>query len=78
MDREVERFKARQVARGYAQKYGIDYDETFAPVVRFASIHTLLVFAIQRDMLAHQMDMVTAFINDNVDEEIYMQNKLNN
>ena len=68
----VERFKGRLVAKGYAQKYGIDYDETFSPVVRFSSIRTLLAFAVQNGMLIHQMDVETAFLNGNLDEEIYM------
>jgi len=72
-DGKVERFKGRLVAKGYAQKYGIDYDETFSPVVRFSSIRTLLAFAVQNDMLIHQMDVVTAFLNGTLDEEIYMQ-----
>ena len=57
------------VAKGYAQKYGIDYDETFSPVVRFSSIRTLLAFAVQHNM---QMDVVAAFLNGNLQEDIYM------
>ena len=72
VDGTVERFKARLVAKGYAQKYGIDYDETFSLVVRFSSIQILLAFAVQRDMLIHQMDVVTAFLNGSLEEEIYM------
>ena len=67
---EVERFKARLVAKGYAQKYGVDFEETFSPV---SSIRALIAFAIQHDMLIHQMDVVTAFLNGTLDEEIYMQ-----
>ena len=69
----VERFKGRLVAKGYAQKYGIDYDETFSPVVRFSSIRALLAYAVQNDMLIHQMDVITAFLNGKLEEEIYME-----
>ena len=71
-DGSVERFKGRLVAKGCSQKYGIDYDETFSPVVRFSSIRGLLAFVVQNDMLIHQMDVVTAFLNGRLDEEIYM------
>ena len=71
-DGSVERFKGRLVAKGCSQKYGIDYDETFSPVVRFSSIRGLLAFAVQNDMLIHQMDVVTAFLNGRLDEEIDM------
>ncbi len=72
-DGKVERFKGRLVAKGYDQKHGIDYDETFSPVVRFSSIRALAALAVQNDMLLHQMDVVTTFLNGILDEEIYMQ-----
>ena len=72
-DGTVERFKGRLVAKGYAQEYGIDYEETFAHVARFTSIRTLLAFAVQHEMIIHQMDVVTAFLNGTVDEDIYMK-----
>ena len=61
------------MAKGYAQKYGIDYDEIFSPVVRFSSMRFLIAFAVQHDMLIHQMDVETAFVNGKLGEEIYMQ-----
>ena len=73
VDGRVECFKACLVAKGYAQKYGIDYDEIISPVVRFSSIRLLLAFAVQHDFLIHQMDVETAFLNGKLDEEIYMQ-----
>ena len=52
------------------RKNSIDYEETFSPVIRFSSIRALLTLAVQNDM---QMDVVTAFLNGKLDEEIYMQ-----
>jgi len=72
-DGTVERYKVRLVAKGYTQKYGEDYDETFAPVVRYSSVRTLLLaFAVQEGMVVYQMDVVTTFLNGVLDEEIYM------
>ena len=72
-DGKVDRYKARLVAKGFTQKYGVDYDQTFSPVVRYSSIRALLAFAIQNGLLIHQMDVVTAFLNGRLDEEIYME-----
>jgi hypothetical protein len=70
---EVERYKARLVARSLTQTYGIDYNETFAPVIKFTSIHCILALAALEDMEIHQMDMKTAFFNGELEEEIYME-----
>lgn len=72
-DGSVERYKCRLVAKGYAQLYGADYDETFSPVVRFSSIRTLLSFAVQNNLYVRKMDVVTAFLNGHREEAIYME-----
>jgi transposase InsO family protein len=69
---EVVRHKARLVAKGYSQREGIDYHETFAPVVRYASIRCLMALAVRNKMYIHQMDAVTAFLQGDLNEEIYM------
>jgi len=72
-DRSIERFKGKLVVRGFQQVHGLDYEETFAPVVKFNTFRTLLAFAIQNDLLLHQMDVVTAFLNGIIDQETYME-----
>ena len=69
---EAERYKCRLVAQGYTQAQGIDYHETFAPVARFGSIRTLLAIAAKQKMFVHQMDVHTAFLNEKLDEDIFM------
>jgi hypothetical protein len=70
---EIERYKARLVAKGYSQKEGIDYNETFAPVLKYKSLRILLSLAAIKDMEVKQMDVETAFLNAPIKEEVYME-----
>ena len=67
------RYKARLVVGGHRQKYGIDYNETFSPVVKHNTIRILLALATKNNLEVHQMDFVTAFLNGYVEEEIFMK-----
>ena len=66
------RYKARLVAKGYAQKEGIDYNEVFYPVVKHSSICILLALVAQFNMELVQMDVKTAFLHGDLEEEIYI------
>jgi len=61
------------VIKGYEQRYGIDFKETFAPVVNFRTVKVLLALAATLDLEIHQMDVKTAFLNGELEEEIYME-----
>jgi len=59
------------VAQKYTQKFQIDYDETFCPVVRRESFRTILASAIQENLKLHQVDVTTAILNAELEEEVY-------
>jgi hypothetical protein len=68
----IDKFKASLVAKGFTQKGGEDYFDTYSPVGRMTTIHMLVALATCHDLLIHQMDVKTAFLNGELDEEIYM------
>ena len=70
---QVERYKARLVAQGYSQRPGIDYEETFSPVVRFESVRSVIALAVHGNMKLHQMDVKTAFLNGELHEEVFIR-----
>ena len=72
-DGQVVKFKARLCARGDQQTDGVDYNETFAPTVRYTTLRVLLALACHHDLEVEQFDVVTAFLNADVAEDIYMQ-----
>lgn len=72
-DGSVQRYKARLVAKGCSQTYGVDYTETYSPVVRYTSLRLLIAIAAQRRLNIDQMDAITAYLQGDLDEEIYTQ-----
>ena len=72
-DGEISRYKARLVAQGFSQQEGVDYDDTYAPVAKYSSIRTVLAIANELNLEVHQMDVKTAFLNGDIDTDIYMK-----
>lgn len=70
---ESTRYKARLVARGFSQREGVDYSETFAPVVRPESIRILLSLAVRNDFEIYKFDIKTAFLYGGLKETIFME-----
>ena len=72
VDRPIDKFKARLVIKGYRQTKGLDYFDTYSPMMRRNSIRMLLAIATLRNLKVHQMDVKTIFLNGDLDEENYM------
>ena len=72
-DGTIDKYKARLVIKGYKQQQGLDYSDTDSPVSRITSIRMMLVITSMRNLAVHQMDVKTAFLNGDLEEEIYME-----
>ncbi|KAE8692022.1 hypothetical protein F3Y22_tig00110863pilonHSYRG00024 [Hibiscus syriacus] len=72
-EKEGEKFKARLVAKGFSQQKGVDYDESFSPVVRHTSIRAVLALVVSWDLHLEHMDVKTAFLHGDLEEQIYMR-----
>jgi hypothetical protein len=73
VDGSIEKYKERFVPRGFSQKEGINYEETFAPVAKYTSIRTIIALAAKMKWKMHQMDVKTAFLNGVIEEEVYIE-----
>ena len=69
---EIDKFKARLVACGYSQKFGCDYSESYAPVPSIGIVRYWLAFGNAENYVIHHMDVATAFLNGEIEEEIYI------
>ena len=69
---DIEKYKAKLVAKGFVQKYGVDYEETFAPMENMPTIRIILTLSVAQGWKVFQCDVKSAFLNGELDVEIFM------
>ena len=75
-DGRLVKHKARLVAQGYTQKYGVNFTQTYAPVVNAASLRLLLAISANKGYHIDSLDITTAFLNGDIDGDVYMSTSL--
>jgi hypothetical protein len=73
VDGSIDKYKARFFSRGFSQKEGIDYEETFSHVARYSSIRAIISLTTKMKWKLHQMDVKTTFLNGVIEEEVYIE-----
>jgi hypothetical protein len=73
VDGSMNRYKTRLVAKGYAQTYGIDCEETYNPVAKMTIVRAIIAITIAKGWLLHQMDVKNVFLHGDLQEEVYME-----
>ena len=73
VDGTIERYKARLVAKGFHQQFGVNYEETYSPVIKLTTVRTVLSIAISAGWKIHQIDIQNAFLHGTLFEEVFMQ-----
>src|SRR3954466_5224653 len=72
-DGTIDKYKARLVAKGFRQRENVDFFDTYSPVTRITSIRVLISIDAIYNLIVHQMDVKTVFLNGDLEEEIYME-----
>ena len=71
-DGSIERYKARLVARGFSQQPGLDYDETFSPVIKRSTIRFILTISLSQGWSVKQLDVSNVFLHGDLQEQVYL------
>jgi hypothetical protein len=72
----VSKYKARLIAKGYAQIYGIDYEKTYSLIAKITTVRVIIVTATTKGWSLHQMDVMNIFLHGDLQEEMYMEQPL--
>jgi hypothetical protein len=75
VDGSIKKYKVRFVSKGFSQEEGVDYDETFSPIARYNSIHSIISLVASMGRKLHQMDVNTTFLNGEIEEDVYIEQR---